>query len=209
VEYALDNRLSKTASDLIAEGDRAQRAEGDIRAELQEQLADVPFGTKVGPGLYEVHSRVLWDVGWMEPGSGDGHGQFVYNSISKALVYGYGRTLFLAPFLYYGVPDVQQGAVRRVRLYVNYAHHIGCAGTPTVAIGPVEFSLPVISGDMPDVGANWSDFKSADEFAGVVHTGISVYQKDWSASASRSWCVDPSQGMGVVTRIEAHYYDQF
>jgi len=170
------------------------------------------IGTKVAPGLYEVHSRVLWDVGWMEPELGDGNGKFTYWEEPKSLVYGYNYTLFLAPLKVYGIPEVQEGATRKVRLYVHYGHQWECGGTVTVRIGDVEFSLPDISGHYAAMGANWSDFKEYAEYEHLGHTGIQVYMKDFVYEGGQCgpWPgTGPDRPKGVMYRIEAYFYDEF
>jgi hypothetical protein len=175
--------------------------------EVEQQI-----GTKVAPGLFEVHSRVLWDVGWMEPAFGDGNAKFTYWEQPKPLVYGYGRTRFLRPLEGYGIPEVQEGATRKVRLYVHYGHQWDCGGTVTVGIGDVEFSLPDISGFYGDMAAGWSDFKEYAEYEHVGHAGIQVYMKDFVYEGGQCGPypgTGPDRPKGVIYRVEAHFYDEF
>lgn len=165
-------------------------------------------GTKVSTGLYEVHSRVLWDVSWYQPQGTETHGFFTYTDTPRMLTYSNGRTLILSPLKGYGVPEPQQDALRRVRLYVNYGHQMDCGGTPTVRIGSVDFSLPVIGGAFGDVAANWSDFKDYADYSTLGHAPISVYLKNFQRRAGGD-CGYSGSIMGAVYRIEAHFYDQF
>jgi hypothetical protein len=162
-------------------------------------------GAKVAPNLYLVHTRVLWDIGWVTDSSVLTSGYFTFNDVPKNLVYADGsRTLFLSPLEGYGIPEKPKNAHRKVRLYVNYGHQEGCNGTPTVRItsggGQVEFSLPIIGGSFGDVGANWSDFKDLSEYQGIGHAQIQVYQKDSTSGCTIS---------GAVYRIEAHFYNGY
>ena len=161
------------------------------------------IGTKVGPGLYEVHTRVLWDVGWLRD---EGHGYieggvFVLHSYPRNLAVGNGMETFLGPLRGYGIPEVQEGATRKVRLYVNYGHQLDMGGTPTIMIGDVEFYLPQVGGHYVAPAANWSNFRSYDEYQHVGHAPIAVWVKD---SLIPPW---PTQG--TMYRIEAHFYDEF
>jgi hypothetical protein len=162
-------------------------------------------GAKVQPNLYHVHTRVLWDIGWVTNSSVLTSGYFTFNDVAKNLIYADGsRDLFLSPLEGYGVPEQPKNAYRKVRLYVLYGQQQGCYGTPTVRIvsgaGEVEFSLPVIGGSFGDVAANWSGFKDLSEYEGIGHANIQVYQKDASGGCS-IW--------GAVYRIEAHFYDGY
>ncbi len=167
-------------------------------------LAQVKYGTQVAKNLYHVHTRVLWDLGWLTEAGFLTLGHFTYNDVPKNLVYANARTLFLSPLEGYGVPEKPMSAYRKVRLYVSYGHQMGAGGTPTVRIvsgnGEVEFSLPVIGGAFGDVAANWSDFKDLSEYEGIGHANIQVYQKDASSTGGN---------MGAVYRIEAHFYDGY
>jgi hypothetical protein len=185
--------------------------------ELNEyvQLAP-PDGTLVGPNLYHVHTRVLWDLSWLTNDSYLDGGFFTYWEEPKPLVYGPNRTLFLSPLEGYGIPEPPPGATRLVRLYVYYGHQWMCNGTPTVKIvsgdGEVEFSLPVIGGYYGDMGANWSDFRDLTEYEGIGHAQIQVYQKDFSWGGPHCGTY-PGTGediaKGTIYRIEAHFYDQY
>ena len=80
-------------------------------------------GAKVAPNLYLVHTRVLWDLGWLTDSTYlDVGGFFSYYEEPKALVYGPNRTLFLSPLEGYSIPEPAKNAYRKVRLYVNYGH---------------------------------------------------------------------------------------
>ncbi|MGZ6248475.1 MAG: hypothetical protein ACXWMC_02515 [Syntrophales bacterium] len=162
-------------------------------------------GAKVQPNLYEVHTRVLWDLGWVSDSTVLTSGYFTFNDVPKNLVYADGsRTLFLSPLEGYGVPEKPKNAYRKVRLFVSYGHQEACGGTPTVRIvsgnGEVEFSLPIIGGSFGDVAANWSDFKDLSEYQGIGHANIQVYQKDATGACSIR---------GAMYRIEAHFYDGY
>ena len=167
-------------------------------------------GAKVQPNLYLVHTRVLWDLGWLTNDTYlDNGGFFSYNEHPKALVYGPGRTLFLSPLEGYGIPEKPKNAYRKVRLYVNYGHQESCSGTPTVKIVTdkitgefVEFSLPLIGGFYGDMAANWTDFKDLSEYQGIGHAYIQFYQKDWGGCGA-------DRVKGVMYRIEAHFYDGY
>jgi hypothetical protein len=169
-------------------------------------------GTKVGPNLYHVHSRVIWDLGWLANASHlDGNGFFIYNANPKNLVYGANNTLVLAPFSY-GTPEIPAGATRKVRLYVNYGHQLDCGGTPTVRIvsgaNQVEFSLPIIGGFGGDMAAGWSDFKDFSQYQNIGHGQIQVYLKDfvWQGFDCDP---NPSGFKGSISRVEMHHYDQY
>jgi hypothetical protein len=175
-----------------------------------------PNGTQVGPNLYHVHTRVLWDLGWLTDSSYLSGGLFTYWEDPRPLVYGSDITLFLSPLKGYGIPEVPENATRKVRLYVNYGHQWMCGGTPTVKItngsNEVEFSLPIISGLYRDMGANWSDFKEFSEYENIGHAQIQVYQKDFYYDGSHCGPypgTGPSRPKGVVYRIEAHFYDEY
>ena len=162
-------------------------------------------GAKVQPNLYEVHTRVLWDLGWVSDSTVLTSGYFTFNDVPKNLVYADGsRTLFLSHLEGYGVPEKPKNAYRKVRLFVSYGHQEGCGCTPTVRIvsgnGEVEFSLPIIGGSFGDVAANWSDFKDLSEYQGIGHANIQVYQKDATGACSIR---------GAMYRIEAHFYDGY
>jgi len=133
-------------------------------------VAEQHMGTKVGPGLYEVHTRVLWDLGWLDEVNKNGGGFFNYYVNPRDLVYATNRTTFLSPLKGYGIPEVQSGATRKVRLYVNYGHQLDSAGTPTIQIGDVEFYLPQIGGFYGDMATNWSNYRTFAEYGHLVHT---------------------------------------
>ena len=165
-------------------------------------------GKRVAPGLYEVHTRVLWDAGWMVDTTGAGVPEAVYTENPTALYYGLGRTTFLRPLVGHGIPDPVPGAIRKVRLYVNYGHQWMCEGTPTVMLGDVEFELPMISGHFRDMGTHWSNFRELSEYEHLGHCPIYMYLKDYYWDGPHC---NPNPGMprGVVYRIEAHYYDEY
>lgn len=220
---SLEDRLTQAEEALEALKVRVTQNEGDI-GDLYESIADLEAeiaaikdqlqynGKKVAPGLYEVHKRLLWDIGWMEPAFGDSNGKFTYNEYPKSLVYGYNRTSFLAPLSTgsYGIPAVQAGATRKVRLYVTYGHQWMCGGTVTVRIGDVDFSLPHISGHYAAMGANWSDLKTEEEYEHLGHTGIQVFMKDFFYDGTHCgpW-PGTDRPKGVMYRIEAYFYDEF
>lgn len=166
-------------------------------------------GVKVAPGLYQVHTKVLWDVGWVSgcatPVWGLSYNEFVSG---RNLCYGSNQTLFLKPLTGYGVPDIPDGATRMVRLYVNYGHQLGCSGTPTVRVGDVEFSLPEIHGFGGTVGAGWSDFKEESEYGHLGHASIAVYLKNLQITHPDCNVV-PGSMRGSVYRVEAFFYDEF
>jgi hypothetical protein len=177
---------------------------GAAEESLQRQGTQVPGY----PGVYEVHTKVLWSIGMLTNPAHLGGGYFLYHEVPKNLVYGPDRTTFLRPLTAYGIPEVQDGATRSVRLYVNYGHQWMCGGTPTVRIGDVEFSLPEIHGFYGDMGAGWSEFKDYSEYSHLDHAGIQVYLKDFVWEGSH--CNPPSRlEKGVMYRIEAHFYDVF
>lgn len=177
----------------------------DLTDLLEEEIASIKDesqhnGKKVAPGLYEVHKRVLWDVGWLKIDSELGGGFFAYYHNPRNLVYANGRVLFLSPLRGYGIPEVQDGATRKVRLYVNYGEQLDYPGTPTIVIGDVEFYLPKIGGYFADMGANWTNYRTYDEYQHLSHENIEMYSKD-SPNLTRPY--------GAVYRIEAHFYDEF
>ncbi len=187
---------------------------------LQQQIDELkqpPNGTQVGPNLYLVHTRVLWDLGWLTNAAYlDVGGYFSYYEVPKPLVYGPNRTTFLSPLQTYGIPEIPANATRKVRLYVNYGHQWMCGGTPTVKIvsgtNEVEFSLPQIGGFYGDMGANWSDFKDYSEYQNIGHAQIQVYQKDFVYEGDQCGPypgTGPGRPKGVVNKIEAHFYDQY
>jgi len=186
---------------------RADTSEAAIAA-LRREAARC--GTKVAPGLYDVHTKVLWDIGWLSDTYSAEPDEFTYNEHPRRLLYGADRDLFLGPLTAYGIPPVQEGATRKVRLYVTYGHQWMCNGTPTVQIGDVEFHLPVISGHYAAMGANWSNFREWDEYSHLGHANILVYLKDFSYGGPHC---GPYPGTdrpkGVIHRIEAHFYDEF
>lgn len=158
-------------------------------------------GKKVAPGLYEVHTRVLWDLGWMRNDNElDNNGFFAYYHTPRNLVYALARELFLSPLKGYGIPEVQQGATRKVRLYVHYGEQLDYPGTPTILIGDVEFNLPKIGGYYGDMAANWSNYVTYEEYQHVGHANIQIYSKN---------SPDLTRPFGVVYKIEAHFYDEF
>jgi len=179
-------------------------SEGSLKEALDQKVDKTggkqPVGKRVAPGLYEVHTRVLWDVGWVTKHAYLSKNFFTYDKKPKKLVYAGDRTLFLSPLKGYGIPDIQQGATRKVRLYVNYGHQLDLKGKPTVKIGDVEFFLPRISGFFGDMGANWSNFREYKEYQHLGHSTIEVYLKDGVGRPDYN---------GTIYRIEAHFYDAF
>lgn len=183
----------------------------DSAFECRRVAADgvVLNGKLVEAGVYEVHTRVLWSLGMLtDPSYLDAGGYFTYNEHPKDLVYGPNRTGFLQPLKGYGIPEVQEGATRYVRLYVNYGHQMHCLGTPTVRISDVEFSLPLIGGYFGAMGAGWSDYKEYSEYSHIGHSTIQVYLKDF-AYGGPDCGPFPGTGRpkGVMYRVEAHFYD--
>ena len=172
-------------------------------------------GAKVAPNLYHVHTRVLWDLGWLTNDTYlDAGTYFTYYEEPKNLVYGQNRTTFLSPLQGYGIPEKRKKVARKVRLYVNYGHQYQCGGTPTVKIvsGPneVEFSLAQIGGFYGDGAAGWSDFKDFSDYENIGHAQIQVYQKDFvydGPDCGPYPGTGPDRPKGVVYRIEAHFYD--
>jgi hypothetical protein len=173
-------------------------------------LAKPKYGTAVKSKLYHVHSRVLWDAGWVNGCAVTSYG-LPFNEFEPPagteLCYGPNQTLFLGPFGY-GAPDKPKKATRRVRLYVNYGHQMGCDGTITVAIGDVEFYLPLIGGFGGTMAAGWSNFREYSEFKHVGHSGISMYLKDLNITHG-DCSSTPGAMRGSVYRIEMHYYDNY
>jgi len=173
-------------------------------------LAKAKYGTAVKSKLYHVHSRVLWDAGWVNGCAPTSFG-LPFNEfeppLGTALCYGPNQTLFLNPFAY-GAPDTPRKATRKVRLFVNYGHQMGCDGTVTVAIGDVEFYLPSIAGFGGTMAAGWSNFRDYSEFKHLGHTGISMYLKDFSISHG-DCNSSPGAMRGSVYRVEIHFYDDY
>lgn len=166
-------------------------------------------GKLVGPGLYEVHTRVLWDVGWMRNEAELENGNFSYGEQPRNLIYGGGRAIFLSPLRGYGIPEVQAGATRKVRLYVFYGEQLDYNGEPTIRIANyqggdfVDFSLPKIGGHYADMGANWTDYATYADYKDIGHANISIgYDNCTNCSQFRLY-------YGVLYRIEAYFYDEF
>jgi hypothetical protein len=156
--------------------------------------------------LYEVHTRVLWDLGWVAEGQKEPSSANIPYYCDwfrvTSLLYASDRYTFLSPLQGYGIPEVQPGATRKVRLYVNYGHQMESWGTPTVQIGDVEFYLPEIGGYWGDMAAGWSNFRTYAEYGHLGHAGIQVYLKN-------GWFWEPAWPVGSIYRIEAHFYDEF
>lgn len=181
-----------------------------LEQEIDAILAQLEHtGTMVAPGLYHVYGRVLWDIGWLKDDSYLSSGYFTYNEYPRNLVYANDRTTFLGPFGY-GVPPVPPGATRKARLFVSYGHQWMCNGDPTVSIGGVEFTLPMIGGYYGDMAAAWSDFRPESEYGPVGHTGIQVYLKNfvWDGPHCGPY-PGADRPKGVVYRVEIHFYDEF
>ena len=220
---SLEERLSQAEAALEALKDRVEKNEGDIGdlyasiADLEEEIANIKDemqhnGKKVSPGLYEVHTRVLWDIGWLKDDSLLSGGYFTYWEQPKNLVYANNRTTFLSPLKGYGIPEVQPGATRKARLYVYYGHQWMCGGTPTIRIGDVEFSLPLIGGYYGDMATHWSNYLTYDDYEHVGHTGIQVYMKDFYYDGPHCGPypgTGPDRPKGVIYKIVAHFYDEF
>lgn len=212
INGSLEGRLSQAEADLEALKERIEQHDGDIghlyefMNDLEEEIASIrdeiqPNGKKVAPGLYEVHTRVLWDVGWMRNDNELENGYFAYDQTPRTLVYAGNREILLSPLKGYGIPEVQEGATRKVRLYVHYGEQLDYPGTPTILIGDVEFNLPKIGGFYVDMGANWSNYVTYEEYQHVRHGNIQMYLKYPHLLPDRPY--------GVVYRIEAHFYDEF
>lgn len=212
INGSLEERLSQAEADLKALKERVELHDEDIgnlyeyMTDLEEEIASIKHeilhnGKKVAPGLYEVHKRVLWDVGWMRNDDELANGYFAYYQRPRNLVYAGNRELFLSPLKGYGIPEVQEGATRKVRLYVHYGEQLDYPGTPTIVIGDVEFSLPKIGGFYVDMGANWSNYVTYEEYQHVGHANIQMYLKNPYPLEERPY--------GVVYKIEAHFYDEF
>jgi hypothetical protein len=181
-----------------------------LEQEIDGILAQLEHtGTMVEPGLYDVYSRVLWDVGWLKDDTYLSGGFFTYNEYPRPLVYANNQTTFLGPFGY-GVPPVPPGATRKARLYVIYGHQYQCNGDPTVSIGDLEFTLPQVGGYYGHPAAGWSNFRLASEYAGIGHVGIQVHLKNFSWGGPDC---GPYPGAdrpkGVVYHLEIHFYDEF
>jgi hypothetical protein len=197
---ALDGRVDGLDSEVTELGGRV----GANEQALQRQGTQVPGH----PGLYDVHTRVLWTVGWLHNLPG---GFFAYNEFpTTSLLYGNGtQSIILSPLQGYGVPPVQDGATRRARLYVTYSHQWMCAGEAvTVRIGDVDFDLPTIHGSWVAPAANWSDFVPFEDYEHVGHTTIKVFLKDYYWDGPHC---NPTPGnvRGAIYRVEAHFYDDF
>lgn len=218
---SLQARLGAAEAALVELQTKVENNWGDID-ELNSLIAALEYeivsikaqlshtGKMVAPGLYEVHSRVLWNVGMLTDHSKIPSGYFEYNEHPKNLVYGPTNTLFLSPLKGYGIPDLVAGATRKVRLYVNYGHQWMCLGVPTVKIGDVEFNLPMISGHWAAMGANWSNFRDYTEYAHLGHSSIQVYLKDFVYGGGHCGSYPGTDRVkGAMYRVEAHYYDDF
>lgn len=166
-------------------------------------------GTMVEPGLFHVYSRVLWDIGWLKDDSYLSGGFFTYNEFPRSLVYASNQTTFLGPFGY-AVPPVPPGATRMARLFVTYGHQYQCNGDPTVSIGGLEFTLPMVGGYFGHPAAAWSDYRLASEYAGIGHVGIQVYLKNfvWAGPDCGPY-PGADRPKGVVYHVEIHFYDEF
>lgn len=181
------------------------------RMEQVEQRVTVEegrLGKQVAPGLYEVHSRVIWDASWRIDTTGAGLNWVTYNEFPMNLTYGRDRQVVLGPLKGYGIPDPAPGATRKVRLFVNYGHQWMCNGTPTVTIGDVDFELPMVSGYYGDMATNWSQFRELSEYQHLGHAPVGMYLKNyyWNGSHCSTSTGAPR---GVVYCIVAHFYDEF
>lgn len=217
----LEARLDAAESALTDLQTRVENNEGDIGelyaliAALESEIDNIQAqlthnGKRVAPGLYEVHSRVLWDIGMLTDHSVIPSGYFEYNEYPRDLVYGPNNTLFLRPLTGYGIPDPAPGSTRKVRLYVNYGHQWECLGTPTITIGDVEFELPMISGHWAAMGANWSNFRDYSEYSHVGHAHITIHLKDFVWGGYQCGLPPGTDRVkGAIYRVEAHFYDDF
>ena len=217
----LDARLDAAEAALTELQTRVANNEGDIDelydliSALESEIASIQAqlshnGKQVAPGLYEVHTRVLWSIGMLTDHGTIPSGYFEYNEHPKNLIYGPSNTLFLSPLRGYGIPDPAPGSTRKVRLYVNYGHQWMCLGTPTITIGDVEFELPMISGHWAAMGAHWSNFRDYSEYAHVGHAGITIHLKDFVYGGGHCGPYPGTNRVkGAMYRVEAHYYDDF
>ena len=176
--------------------------------EARLDVEEARLGKQVAPGLYEVHTRVLWDASWMVDTTGAGLNWVEYNEFPTMLTYGRNRTTVLQPLTGYGVPDPAPGATRKVRLFVTYGHQWMCLGTPTVTVGDVDFGLPTISGFYGDMATGWSEFREWSEYQHLGHAPIYMQLKDYAWGGSH--CnINAGAPRGVVYCIVAHFYDEF
>lgn len=174
---------------------------------------------KVAEGLFDVHTRVLWDVGWLNKDAsvlGIGGDYYTFNEDPKYLVVDTaGRTLILSPLNGYGTPPIPAGATRRVRLYVNYGHQWQCRGSAvtirvTNGTHSIDFDLPLIHGWAGAPAANWSSFADYESFKDIGHARMQIFLKDymWGGGDCGPY-PSGNDAKGVVFRIEAHYYDDY
>lgn len=221
---SLEERLSQAEADLEALKNRVVENEGDIGdlyesiADLEEEIAAIKDellhnGKKVAPGLYHVHKRVLWDVGWLTNQTCLTYNLYLaYNELEVPptyLRYGNCDTLILSPLKGYGVPAIPEGATRKVRLFATYSHQWMCNGSAVaVDIGGVEFDLPLIHGAWIHPASNWSNFREYSEYEHVGHTSIKIYLKDYVWGGSHC-AYSSGSNRGAVYRIEAHFYDEY
>jgi len=212
----IDEKGKVKVQELEVQGDikavgtvKAKSFEGD-GSHITGLKAKEHYGTQVAPGLFEVHTRVLWDLGWLRDSTKLVEGAyFAYNESPKNIVYGRNQTTFLSPLKGYGIPDIPQGATRKVRLYVTYSHQWMCNGSAvTVRIGGVDFDLPTIHGAWIHPAAGWSNFRSYSEYQDVGHATMQVFLKNYVWGGNH--CGRPAgSNRGAIYRIEAHFYDEF
>jgi hypothetical protein len=188
---------------------KARKFEGDGSG-MTGLTAKQHNGKQAGPGLFEVHTRVLWDLGWLKDSAKLVNGAyFAYNESPKDIVYGKNQTLILSPLKGYGVPDIPDGATRKVRLYVTYSHQWMCNGKAvTVRIGGVDFDLPLIHGAWIHPAAGWSNSRQFSEYQQVGHSAMQVFLKDYVWVGNQCQKAAGSN-RGAIYRIEAHFYDEY
>jgi len=146
--------LQDDVTDLQADIGALETVDTGLQAQINSLQAQIDGlqgqidrnGKKVGPGLYEVHVKTLWDVGWISTGN------FPYTPNAKGLNWYGGSSFYLSPLSAYGVPGVQPGATRKVRLYANYSHQMGCSGNPVVNVGSAQFVFGAHHGSQADMG---------------------------------------------------------
>ena len=204
--------LQGAVTDLEADIGELEAVDTGLQAQINSLQAQIDGlqgqldrnGKKVGPELYEVHVKTLWDVGWLSTGN------FSYNENLKALTWYGGGPMILSPLTAYGVPTVQAGATRKVRLYMIYSHQWMCNGNPTVRVGSLDFEFGAHHGAQSALGAGWSNFKTAAEIAvgAPGHANAYAYLKNFWDGGSH--CSNtPGASRGYISNIVAHFYDQF
>jgi hypothetical protein len=74
------------------------------------------------------------------------------------------------------------------------------ANIPVIEIGNIRFELPRIAGGWDCLGANWTNFRTYDEYKDVGHNYMGLYLDG---------TVLNNEPAGIVSHIEAHFYDEF